>query len=274
MLLGLKISNIAIIDEAEVTLGPGLTVLTGETGAGKSILIDALGLLLGLRADAEVIRGGCDDASVEAIFERTSLLASRLSALGLPDLGDEVSVRRVVSRRSRGKVYVNGAMVTVGVLGTLMRGLLDISGQHESISLFDASLHRSILDRLGNIESLLNDYRQELKHFTDIAQRIADLGAGEQRIQQRIEFLKFQKDELDRLLPVAEEDKTLEEERRKLLGSEKLRNATLKAEQFLCTDEASVLEMLGKAISALTEASRIDLALDAIGSSLKTIAIE
>src|SRR5713101_6502886 len=274
MLLGLKISNIAIIDEAEVTLGPGLTVLTGETGAGKSILIDALGLLLGLRADAEVIRGGCDDASVEAIFERTSLLASRLSALGLPDLGDEVSVRRVVSRRSRGKVYVNGAMVTVGVLGTLMRGLLDISGQHESISLFDASLHRSILDRLGNLEPLVSDYRLELKQFADIEQRIADLGDGEQRIQQRIEFLKFQKDELDRLLPVAEEDKTLEEERRKLLGSEKLRNATLKAEQLLCTDEASVLEMLGKAISALTEASRIDPALDAIGSSLKTIAIE
>ncbi len=274
MLLGLKISNIAIIDEAEVTLGPGLTVLTGETGAGKSILIDALGLLLGLRADAEVIRGGCDDALVEAIFEKTSLLASRLSALGLPDLGDEVSIRRVVSRRSRGKVYVNGAMVTVGVLGTLMRGLLDISGQHESISLFDASLHRSILDRLGNLEPLVSDYRLGLKQFADIEQRIADLGDGEQRIQQRIEFLKFQKDELDRICPVPEEDDTLEEERRKLLGCEKLRNATLKAEQFLCTDEASVLEMLGKAISAITEASRIDPALDAIGSSLKTIAIE
>ena len=92
MLLALRIAHFAVIEEAEVGFGAGLTVLTGETGAGKSILVDALGLLLGGRADAEVIRAGCDEASVEGLFARSSRLGHRLEELGLPDLGEEISV--------------------------------------------------------------------------------------------------------------------------------------------------------------------------------------
>src|SRR5579862_9294182 len=102
MLLALRISNFAVIDEAEVGFGPGLTVLTGETGAGKSILVDALGLLMGGRADPDVIRAGTEEAVVEAAFEGDASLNERLTALGLPQLGGEVSVRRVVSRSGRG----------------------------------------------------------------------------------------------------------------------------------------------------------------------------
>ena len=101
MLLGLKISNIAVIEEVEVSFAPGLTVLTGETGAGKSILIDSLGLLLGARASADVVRAGCDEASVEAVFAKTPALAARLASMGLPDLSDEVSLRRVIGRTAR-----------------------------------------------------------------------------------------------------------------------------------------------------------------------------
>ena len=123
MLLALRISNFTVMEEVEVGFGPGLTVLTGETGAGKSILVDALGLLLGGRADADVV---ADRARTRrwwrASSQRTPALAERLEALGLPDLGDEVVLRRVVGRTGRGKAYVNGALVTVGVLGRLMRG--------------------------------------------------------------------------------------------------------------------------------------------------------
>src|SRR2546430_1644683 len=103
MLNALRILNFAVIEEAEVAFGPGLTALTGETGAGKSILVDAVGLLLGGRADPEVIRAGAEEASVEGVFDKPPLLAARLAEAGLPDLGDEVGVRRVVSTNGRGK---------------------------------------------------------------------------------------------------------------------------------------------------------------------------
>src|SRR6478672_3716845 len=108
MLAALRIANFAVIEEVEVSFGPGLTVMTGETGAGKSILVDALGLLLGGRAEVEVIRAGAEEAAVEGLFECTEALGARLSELGLPDLGDQVGIRRVVGRSGRGKAYVNG----------------------------------------------------------------------------------------------------------------------------------------------------------------------
>src|SRR5688572_15206847 len=116
MLLGLRISNFAVLDEAEVSFGPGLTVLTGETGSGKSLLVDALSLLLGGRADPQCVRAGTAEAVVEGLFLKSAVMAEKLQALGLPDLGEEVSIRRLVEPRGRSKAYVNGALVTVGVL--------------------------------------------------------------------------------------------------------------------------------------------------------------
>ena len=103
MLITLRLKNFAVVEEAEVGFGPGLTVLTGETGAGKSILIDALGLLVGGRAEPDVIRSGADEAVIEGLFERSEVLAARLCELGLPDDGPEVSVRRAFGRQGRGR---------------------------------------------------------------------------------------------------------------------------------------------------------------------------
>src|SRR5258708_22146373 len=154
MLLALRVSNLAVIEEVEIAFGRGLTVFTGETGAGKSILVDALSLLLGRRAGPDVIRAGQEEACVEGVFANGSLLAERLQSLGLPDLGDEVSVRRVVCRNGRGKAYVNGTLVTVGVLAGALKGVVDISGQHDYMSLFDRSQHRALLVRIPGIENL------------------------------------------------------------------------------------------------------------------------
>src|SRR5215472_6935470 len=134
MLVALRVSNLAVIDEIDIPLGPGLTVLTGETGAGKSLLVDAISLLLGRRSAPDVVREGQPEASIEGVFAGDESLSQRLSALGLPELGGEVSVRRMVARNGRGKAYVNGALVTVAMLGDLMRGVVDISGQHEYVS--------------------------------------------------------------------------------------------------------------------------------------------
>jgi DNA repair protein RecN (Recombination protein N) len=268
VLLGLRISNVAVIEEVEVTFGAGLTVLTGETGAGKSILVDALGLLLGGRADADAIRAGCDEASVEGVFERTPALASRLEELGLPDLGDEVLVRRVVGRNGRAKAYINGSLVTVGVLARLMRGAVDIAGQHEHVSLFDSGLHRTLLDRYGRLEEQLAAYGRDYAAVAEVVSRMEALGGDESRLRERAEFLRFQLDEITRLDPESGEDVRLDAERRRLGGAEKLKRQGAEAELLLGGEESSAVETVGRALGLVNEATKCDASLAPVAQAL------
>ncbi|WNG19357.1 DNA repair protein RecN [Cystobacter fuscus] len=274
MLLGLRISNVAVIEEVEVAFGAGLTVLTGETGAGKSILVDSLGLLLGGRADADAIRAGCEEASVEGVFERTPILATRLEELGLPDLGDEVLVRRVVGRSGRAKAYINGSMVTVGVLARFMRGAVDIAGQHEHVSLFDAGLHRVLLDRYGQLEEPLATYMCDYEAVADVVARMEALGGDESRLRERAEFLRFQLDEISKLDPEPGEDTRLDAERKRLAGSEKLKRQGAEAELLLGGEEASAVETVGRALGLVNEAVKCDATLEPVAQSLGTALAE
>ncbi len=258
MLQALRISNFAVIDEAEVSFGTGLTVLTGETGAGKSILVDALGLLLGGRADAEVVRAGCEEATVEGVFRASPALKARLDELGLPELGDEVAVRRVIGRAGRGKAHVNGSLVNVGVLARLMRGLVDIAGQHEHMSLFDPSLHSGLIDRVGEIWPLLSEYREAFRKVKEVDGQIQALGGDEAQARQRVEFLRFQLDEIERLDPQQGEEVRLEDERRRLLGAEKLQRAATEAEALVASQDGASVELAARALGMLTDAARID----------------
>src|SRR5262245_57018001 len=151
MLLSLRLTDFGVLEEAEVTFGAGLTVLTGETGAGKSMLLDALGLLLGGRAEADVVRAGADEAVVEGVLDRTDVLGDRLEALGLPDRGPEVVIRRVVQKTGRARVHVNGALTAVGVLAKLMRGQVELNGQHEHMALLEPAEHLPLIDRAGDV---------------------------------------------------------------------------------------------------------------------------
>ncbi len=268
MLLGLRISNVAVIEEVEVTFGAGLTVLTGETGAGKSILVDALGLLLGGRADADAIRAGCEEASVEGVFERSPVLAARMEELGLPDLGDEVLVRRVVGRNGRAKAYINGSLVTVGVLARFMRGTVDIAGQHEHVSLFDAGLHRVLLDRYGRLEEQLAAYGRDYAAVAEVVERMEALGGDEARLRERAEFLRFQLEEITRLDPEPGEDTRLDAERRRLGGAEKLKRQGAEAELLLAGEEASAVETVGRALGLVSEASKCDATLAPVAQAL------
>lgn len=264
MLLALKVENLAVIEAAEVGFRAGLTVLTGETGAGKSILVEALGLLLGGRADPDAIRAGADEASVEAIFGRTDVLSARLAEHGLTDLGDEVCVRRVIGRGGRAKAYVNGSLVTVGVLARALRGVVDVAGQHEHISLFDPAQHRALLDRFGRLEPKLEEHAAAFRALEALRERIASLGGDERQVRDRVEFLRYQLHELEGVRPQAGEDARLEEERRRLLGAEKLRRAATMAEELLSSADGAAVKLLGRAVAALSEASRVDGALSAV----------
>ncbi|MBN9687038.1 MULTISPECIES: DNA repair protein RecN [unclassified Corallococcus] len=270
MLLGLRISNVAVIEEVEVAFGAGLTVLTGETGAGKSILVDALGLLLGGRADADVIRAGCEDAAVEGVFARTPVLAARLEELGLPDLGEEVLVRRVLGRTGRGKVYVNGALVTLGVLGKLTRGAVDIAGQHEHVSLFDSGLHRVLLDKYGGLEETLAAYGREWANLREVDSRMDALGGDDAKVRERAEFLRFQLDEITRLDPESGEDVKLDAERRRLGSAQKLKRQGAEAELLVSGEAPSAVEIVGRALGLVHEGVKCDATLQPVAQSLST----
>lgn len=273
MLSVLRISNFAVIEEVEVAFGPGLTVLTGETGAGKSILVDALGLLMGGRADPEVIRAGAEEATVEAVLERSPLLAERLEQLGLPT-DEEVSLRRVVGRTGRGKAYVNGALVTVGVLATLMRGVIDVAGQHEQVRLFDPALQRELLDGFGALGGLLGAYRTAFGVVGELDRQLEALGGDERMVLQRLEFLRFQIDELDRVEPQVGEAQRLEEERRRLTGVERLRRAAGEADALLAGEEPGPAVLLGRALRAVQDAVKLDAGLAEVERPLRSALAE
>lgn len=273
MLLGLRISKFAVIDELEVGFGPGLTVLTGETGAGKSILVDAVSLLLGGRADNDVIRGGEEEAVVEGTFRKTPELAARLESLGLP-MDDELLVRRVVGRNGRGKAYVNGSLVTVGVLGRLMKGLVDIAGQHEHVALFDPMQHRVLLDKQAALETELSAYQQAWSGLSELRRKMDALGGDEQQARQRADFLRFQLEELERLDPKAGEDELLEAQRKKLSGTEKLKRAATEAEALVVGQDGAAAELLQRAVAQIADASKTDPALAPILDGLRAAAGE
>ncbi len=265
MLLSLRLSNFAVIEEAEVAFGPGLTVLTGETGAGKSMLIDALALLSGARADGQTVRSGAEEAVVEGVFERSAAMGARLSELGLPDLGSEVSVRRLVGRNGRGKVHVNGALVAVGVLGRLMHGLVDVAGQHEHFALFDAARHCALIDRLGGewVARASERYKEAFATLSRIDQEREGLGGDETQVQVRADFLRYQLDEIDKVDPRPGEDVQLEAEQRRLKASQRLRQLAALAEELVSTREASALDLTGRALAAVSDAEKIDSGLSA-----------
>lgn len=262
MLRALKIRDFAVIDEVEVEFGRGLTVLTGETGAGKSIVVDALSLLLGGRADMDVIRTGAEEASVEGTFLRTAELLARLESLGLPDFGDELLIRRVIGKAGRTKAYVNGSLVTVGVLGRLMKGVVDIAGQHEHMSLFDPAQHLGLLDRFTEPDAERSAYAEQFDKLSRISNQMSALGGDEQQARQRADFLRYQLDELSKVDPKPAEDEALEAERKRLSSAQKLRRAGEECEALLLGQDGAALEVLHKAISQLADAARLDPALE------------
>src|SRR5205823_12084060 len=177
----LTVRAFAIIDELEVRFSAGLNVLTGETGAGKTILVNARHLVLGVRAQADVVRTGAEEAEVQALFlprdpERTD---ERLRALGLPACGAEMVVRRIVQREGRSRAYVNGALATAAQLQQATRGLLDISGQHEHVGLLDAALHLDLLDAHAGLGELRTRYSQSFQELVVAERARAQLDADE-----------------------------------------------------------------------------------------------
>ena len=256
MLLELRAENYAVIDHAIAGFGPGLNLLTGETGAGKSILVDALALLMGQKASVGIIRHGADKAVLACVFEATAGAELILEANGIDMDGDEVILRREILADGKGRVFVNNQPATVAVLRALAPELALVHAQSESLSGFDAAQQRGLLDRFGGVA--LDPVSDAYARWREIQDRLAELEHDEQDRLRLADLWSFQAREIESAAPEAGEDERLETERRVLLNAEKLHAAATAVSSVLYDDDASAEAALLTAQRHLEELTRYD----------------
>lgn len=242
MLTFLNISNIALIDELNVEFDRGLNLLTGETGSGKSIIVDALGVLIGGRFTSDLLKAGRDRGFIEGLFSvgRNKELEQLLGNAGIAaDSADdtEIIIRRELAANGRNKIFINHQLATQSLLRELRPFLVDIHGQGDQQTLFDATTHLELLDAFAGVAPLKEDVTACYKRWASVKRDLEAQGKEEAEKFQMIDILRFQIDELERARLVVGEDDQLEEERRRLNNVEKL--TTLCAESFGLTYEDS-----------------------------------
>lgn len=273
MLLELRAENYAVIDHAIAGFGPGLNLLTGETGAGKSILVDALALLMGQKASADIIRHGADRAVLSCVFESTPGAERILEANGIDPEGTEIILRREVLDNGKGRVFVNNQPATVGVLRQLAPELALIHAQSETLSGFDPTQQRLLLDRFAAVSLEAVDAAHN--GWRDVQDRLAELERDEQDRLRLADLWSFQAREIQSVAPQTGEDEALETEKRVLANAEKLRAAAVSANNVLYENDGSAEAALMAAQKHLEELARYDSkfaeAAQQIGSARATV---
>ncbi len=271
VLAQLSVRNVVLIERLELALSPGFNVVTGETGAGKSMLVDALSLVLGGRARPELVRSGADEAEVEALFEvaPSGALQARLDAAGLAAEG-ELVVRRVVqavSRASEGaaarqetrsRAYVNGRLCTAAQLAELGADLCDIASQHESVSLTDPSTHVEYLDAFGQLEEERLRLAEKVEALGGVVRELDAASALERGRAEREDFLRWQIREIDELDVREGEEVELEHERARLRHAARLQEATRRAADRLYEGDMPICDELARLGAELDQAASID----------------
>ncbi|MGB6160861.1 MAG: DNA repair protein RecN [Acidobacteriaceae bacterium] len=256
MLLELRAENYAVIDHAIAGFGPGLNLLTGETGAGKSILVDALALLMGQKASTGVIRHGSDRAVLSCVFESTPGAALILEANGIDMDSDQVILRREILADGKGRVYVNNQPATVAVLRALAPELALVHAQSETVSGFDTAQQRILLDRFGAVST--DAVSDAFSRWRDIQERLTALEHDEQDRLRLADLWSFQAREIQSAAPEAGEDEALETEKRVLANAEKLHAAATSVNNVLYDDDVSAESTLQAAQKHLEELARYD----------------
>jgi len=273
VLVSLAVRDFVLIDGLTLELGEGLNVLSGETGAGKSILVDALSLVLGGRARPEVVRTGRDAAEVEALFDlrKSQAARERLVASGLLDEGDtcdELVVRRSVGAAGRSRAWINGRLVTAAQLAALTRGLCDVSSQHESQTLCDPSTHADLLDAYANLGDKRRALSEIVSALLDVQKEMVEVRAKADALRAREDFLRFQLAEIDELDPKPGEEKELEATRARLRHADRLATATKRAADRLEQDEDNILDALRRVSTDVAHAAELD---ESLGPHLRSL---
>jgi DNA repair protein RecN (Recombination protein N) len=264
MLTHIHIRDFAIIDALEVELHQGMTALTGETGAGKSILLDAIGLVLGDKADSSSVRHGADKAEITLSVDITQTPSARvwLEAQGMEGADDTCILRRVISAQGKSRAWINGSPANLTQLRELGEQLVDIHGQHEHQSLMKKDAQRQMLDAFAANEALLDSTRRAWQSWKKLHERVTQLTSQNQQHQERIDLLRFQSQELETLAMHAGEPEQLDDELNRLANAEQLRDTAAQGYAQLYDDEPSLYSALGRLIHDLTQQARVDVQLE------------
>jgi DNA repair protein RecN (Recombination protein N) len=265
MLTELRIRNFAIIDQLELKLGPGLIILTGETGAGKSIILDAVVMLIGGRAETTAIRAEADNAFVEGVFQLTGPEKEAiLTILEREELLDDkqfVALTREIRREGRSVARVNGRTVNVSLLKELGALLVDIHGQSEHLSLLDTHAHLGLLDRFADVSLALGKYRHNYYKLQEVRRELGDLRQAQSDAERRTELLTYQADEIEAAKLKPGEESELREERDRLANAESLAENARQALTVLddgTPESPAATDLIGEAVHAITGLAKID----------------
>ncbi|HEW2768739.1 TPA: DNA repair protein RecN [Streptococcus pneumoniae] len=271
MLLEISIKNFAIIEAISLNFEKGMTVLTGETGAGKSIIIDAMNMMLGARATTDVIRHGAPKAEIEGLFsvENSRLLQEIFDEQGL-ELGDEIIIRREILQNGRSISRVNGQMVNLSVLRAIGQHLVDIHGQHDHEELMRPQLHIQMLDEFGDAAfwDLKETYQTSFDAYRKMRKQVLEVKKNQQEHKERIEMLEFQMAEIEAANLQAGEDLALNQERDKLLNHKNIADTLTNAYSMLDNEDFSSLANVRSAMNDMESVEEYDPEYREISSSL------
>jgi DNA repair protein RecN (Recombination protein N) len=270
MLKALSIRNFAIIDDLQIGFCRGLTILSGETGAGKSIILNAVNLLLGSRASADLVRTGAESAELEALFEiaDSSRVAKIMSEQGYAP-SEGLLVRRIISRHDTNRVYINGRLATIQLLNSITENLASISGQHVHQLLLKEEQHLFILDQFGGLIPLREAVNICFKKLLPQLEKLRELKTIKERQAEHIELLEFQKKEITTTNPAPGEDQDLEQQRVRLKNAAELYQTVYNSIESLYSAPGSVMEKLVVVEKDLDKISRIDAQLTSKTQSLQ-----
>ena len=275
MLEHLHIRNAALIKESEISFGDGLNILTGETGAGKSMIIDSLQFALGGRAGKDFLRHGEKQAAVEALFSvQSQALTEKLAENGIaPEEDGTLLITRTLSETGKSVCRINGSTVTVGMLKEIAEDMIDIYGQHEHQSLLNPAKHIRLLDRFcgAGFGEAMEEYKNSWQRLKELEKQLAILIGDESQREQRMDMLRFQKEEIEAAALQEGEEETLLERKKRLSSMEKLMRLTGESVTLLYDGDdrvPSACDQLGDALAKLQEAAEYDVALSPLADAL------
>jgi len=272
MLVQLNIRNFALIDALQISFGGGLNILTGETGAGKSIVVGAIGLLLGDRASTVNIRSGADTAEVEALFEleQGGSVQEMLAAAGL-DVDSELVIRRVISHTGKNRVYINGTLSTLNLLNKIGESLMNICSQREHSILLNSDCHLDLLDAFGGLDPLRHVYGRMFRDWQDLQLKISKRTEAKKKRSEQEELARYQLAEIRQAAIAPGEDDQLSARRQALLSVQKLLSISGQAYGLLYDREDSVLSSLKDVMDCFRDIRRIDPSLNFSESDLESV---
>jgi len=276
MLLEISLKNYTIIESITVEFTSGLNIITGETGTGKSVIVDAVNILLGDKVSPEIVKSGCEEAQIEALFDisKNNTISKLLEESGITQNDDLLLIKRTVPSSGRGKVFINGDISTLNILSKVTEGLVDIFSQHEHQSLLKPANHIKYLDMFSDNSPLFEEYKLIYYEYLYINKRLEELNATNQDHTEIQDFILFQLKEIKSANLTLGEDEKLVEEEKILSNYEKINSSLTNSYQLIYDTENSAYNSIQNSIREISEISNVDSKFEELSSSINTILVE